>query len=100
MRRIARVVVPGLPHHVTQRGVRLIDIFDDDLDRELYLQLMREHAPAAGLTFLAWCLMTDHLDLVVVPEREGSLARGIGNAHKAYTRAKNSRSRACSTSGV
>ena len=85
------MVVPGLPHHVTQRGVRLIDIFDDDLDRELYLQLMREHAPAAGLTFLAWCLMTNHLHLVVVPEREESLARGIGNAHKAYTRAKNFR---------
>ena len=68
-----------------------MDIFDDDLDRELYLQLMRQHAERAGLTVLAWCLMTNHLHLIVVPEGEDSLSRGIGNAHKAYTRAKNFR---------
>ena len=81
--------MPGLPHHVTQRGVRSINIFDDDDDRRLYLELMCEHGERMGLRFLAWCLMSNHVHLIVVPEEENSLARGIGDAHKSYTRAKN-----------
>jgi putative transposase len=42
----------GLPHHVTQRGVRSADIFTDDLDRELYLMLMRQRAEPKGVRFL------------------------------------------------
>ncbi len=91
MHRASRLVVPGLPHHVTQRGVRSEDIFTDDLDRELYLMLMRQRAEPKGVRFLAWCLMTNHVHLIVVPEHEDSLARGIGEAHRRYTRAKNFR---------
>ena len=83
--------MPGLPHHVRQRGVRSIDIFGDDEDRELYLTLMREHGERTGLRFLAWCLMSNHVHLIVIPKEENSLARGIGEAHKAYTRAWNVR---------
>jgi putative transposase len=89
MPRIARVVAPGLPHHVTQRGVRSMDVFDDANDRELYVSLMRQHGEGTGLEFLAWCLMSNHVHLIVVPRTAESLARGVGNAHKAYTRAKN-----------
>jgi len=91
MSRIARLVVPGLPHHVVQRGVRSIDIFDDDSDRSLYLGLMREHGRRTGLRFLAWCLMTNHVHLIAIPSEEDSLARGIGEAHRLYTRGKNFR---------
>ncbi len=91
MPRIARVVVPGLPHHVTQRGVRSIDVFEHDGDRELYLELMCESAGRSGVTFLAWCLMTNHIHLLAVPEREGSLARCMADAHWRYTRARNFR---------
>ena len=91
MTRLARVVVPGLPHHVTQRGVRSINIFRDDADRELYLDLIGTSAERHGLTFLAWCLMSNHVHLIVVPEEEDSLARGIGEAHWRYTRARNFR---------
>ena len=52
--------MPGLPHHITQRGVRSTPIFDHDGDRELYLSLMREHAERQGVRFQAWCLMTNH----------------------------------------
>ncbi len=93
MPRIARIVVPGLPQHVTQRGVRSLDVFDDDGDYELYLHLMREHGERTGLTFLAWCLLSNHIHLIVVPKREDSLARGIGEAHRLYTRAKNFRAK-------
>jgi putative transposase len=91
MVRMARLVVPGLPHHVTQRGVRSIDVFDDDEDRQLYLALMKEQCERFGVRFLCWCLMSSHVHLVAIPQRDGALARGIGEAHRRYTRAKNSR---------
>ena len=88
---MARLVVPGLPHHVTQRGVRSIDVFDDDRDRKLYLDLIREQGGRFGVTFLSWCLMSNHVHFIAVPEREASLAHGFGEAHKRYSRAKNFR---------
>ncbi|SEA84812.1 REP element-mobilizing transposase RayT, partial [Desulfuromusa kysingii] len=89
MARFARLVIPTYPHHITQRGVRSMDIFADDQDRLTYLQVMAEHAELSGVTFLAWCLMTNHVHLIAVPENENSLARSIGEAHRRYTRMKN-----------
>jgi len=83
---MARVVVPGIPHHVTQRGVRRMDTFFDDGDYEVYLNLMREWCLSAGVEIWAYCLMPNHVHLVAVPESEESLARGIGEAHRRYTR--------------
>ncbi len=89
MARFARLVIPGLPHHVVQRGVRSMDIFANDYDRTLYLQLLSEEAERFGLVFNSWCLMTNHVHLVVVPENENSLARAIGESHRRYTVLKN-----------
>jgi len=89
MARFARLVVPGYPHHVTQRGVRSIDIFDHDDDRLAYLSFMREESQRFGVTFLAWCLMSNHVHLIAVPSRPDALARAIGEAHRRYTRMKN-----------
>ncbi len=84
MGRIARVVLPGCAHHVTQRGVRAMCIFRDDEDRQLYLRLLAEQGEAHRLRFLAWRLMTNHVHLVVVPATRESLARAIGEAHRRY----------------
>lgn len=89
MARFARLVVPNYPHHITQRGVRSMDIFSDDQDRSAYLQMMAEEAERSGVTFLSWCLMTNHVHLIAIPEKENSLARTIGKAHRRYTRMKN-----------
>ena len=89
MARISRLVIPGYPHHITQRGVRSMDVFTDDRDRLSYLQFLAEETEKAGVTILAWCLMTNHIHLIAVPERENALARGIGEAHRRYTRQKN-----------
>jgi putative transposase len=88
---MSRIVIPGLPHHVTQRGVRSIAIFRDDEDRELYLSLLCAQAKRWGLRFEGWCLMTNHVHLVVIPEKADALARGLGEAHRLYTRARNFR---------
>ena len=89
MPRLSRLVVPGYPHHITQRGVLSTDIFADNLDRLSYLQFMAEESDRFGVTFMGWCLMTNHVHLIAVPEREDSLARAIGEAHRRYTRMKN-----------
>lgn len=89
MARIARVVVPGHPHHVTQRGVRAMAVFAGDGDRRRYLALMAEQCARFRVEVLAWCLMSNHLHMVMVPKREEGLAAAVGEAHKRYTRAKN-----------
>jgi putative transposase len=89
MPRLSRLVVPGYPHHITQRGVRSINIFANDQDRLNYLHFMAEESDRFGVTFLGWCLMSNHVHLIAVPESEDSLARAIGEAHRRYTRMKN-----------
>ncbi|MCK4621532.1 MAG: transposase [Desulfuromonadales bacterium] len=89
MARLSRLVIPGYPHHVTQRGVRSINIFSSDEDRYAYLNFMAEESERFGLSFLAWCLMDNHVHLIVMPKEETSLVRAVGEAHRRYTRMKN-----------
>ena len=84
-----RIVIPGLPHHVVQRGARGVDIFHSAADRTLYLQLLARFGEQYGLSFWAWGLMTNHVHLVAVPANKDSLARGIGSAHRCYARCVN-----------
>ena len=86
MARLARVVLPGVVHHVTQRGVRSMDIFYHDKDRKEYLFLLNQQTQKVGLRFVAYCLMTNHVHLLVIPSKEDSLKLGIGEAHRLYTR--------------
>ncbi len=91
MARLARVVIPGLPHHITQRGVRRMDVFFSDDDRTEYLKHLAEQGKRFGVRYLAWCLMTNHVHLIAIPDEESSLAKGIGEAHRRYTRRINFR---------
>ena len=85
MPRAARIVVPGCPHHVTQRGNNRQDVFFVDEDRRVYLSLLREQAGRFGLQVEAYCLMTNHVHLVAVPGAEASLAQAVGRTHWLYT---------------
>ena len=69
MPRMPRVVVPGIPHHLTQRGNRREDVFFCDDDRQRYLQLLIEYSAKHGMVTLAYCLMKNHVHLVSVPDR-------------------------------
>ncbi len=84
MARMARVIAEGIPHHITHRGNRQADVFLRDADRATYLTFLRGYAPRAGLKIWAYCLMPNHVHIIAVPEREDSLARGIGLAHRRY----------------
>ena len=85
MARTARIVLPGVAHHVTQRGNKKQPVFFDDRDRRAYLCLLKEKTSEHGLRVLAYCLMTNHVHLVVVPAKEDSLAKAVGEAHLKYT---------------
>lgn len=91
MARIARVVAPGFPHHVTQRGNRRQQTFFTNDDYQSYLELMSEWCMKFGVETLAYCLMPNHIHLIVVPETTEGLKSAIGEAHRRYTRRINFR---------
>lgn len=84
MVRHARVVLPGVAHHVTQRGNDGQDVFFEDSDRRVYLGYLRESAGREGVELSAYCLMSNHVHLILTPEREDSLARALGRTHLMY----------------
>ena len=87
MPRVARLVLPGLPHHITQRGNYRQKVFYRDEDRLLYLNLLREFAVHYGVSILAYCLMPNHVHLIAVPHHERALARMLQRVHADYARA-------------
>lgn len=93
MARLARVVVPGYPHHVTQRGNRRQQTFFCEEDYTAYLELMAEWCKVRGVQIWAYCLMPNHVHLIAVPATEAGLRLAIGEAHRRYTRRVNFRQR-------
>ena len=91
MPRTARIVIPGIPHHVVQRGNRRQPVFFRDEDYELYKEFLAEWAYREGVQIWAYCLMTNHVHLIAVPKAADSLARAVGEAHRRYTAAINRR---------
>ncbi len=91
MARLARVVLPGYPHHITQRGNRRQDVFFNDSDYELYLELLVEWCAYEGIDIWAYCLMTNHVHLIVKPKKKSNLGKAIGEVHRRYTRMINLR---------
>jgi len=91
MARIARVVAPGLPHHITQRGNRRQATFFGADDYQAYRALMREWCEYWKVEVWAYCLMPNHVHLIAVPPSEDGLRRAMGEAHRRYTRRVNFR---------
>ena len=91
MPRIARVVVPGFPHHVTQRGSRRQRTFFNNGDYQAYLEFIADAKTAAECDIWAYCLMPNHVHFVIVPEHETSLVLLFKEAHRRYTRRINFR---------
>jgi putative transposase len=91
MARLARVVAPGIPHHVTQRGNRRQQVFFNDDDYVTYRALLAEGCRAAGVAVWAYCLMPDHVHLILTPSDRDGLRAALGEAHRRYTRHVNSR---------
>jgi len=91
MARLARVVVPDIPHHVTQRGNRRQQVFFSDDDYALYRALLGESCHAAGVAVWGYCLMPNHVHLILTPSDRDGLRAALGEAHRRYTRHANFR---------
>lgn len=91
MARIARVVVPGYPHHVTQRGNRRQTTFFNQKDYSFYRGLMARWCRHYQAEVWAYCLMPNHVHLVVVPSTEETLSRVVGETHRRYALKVNQR---------
>ena len=91
MARLPRVVIPGVPHHVTQRGNRRLCVFDDDDSRRLYLAFFERYRKKHGIDVWAYCLMPNHVHWIVVPRHAESLGRCFRDTHTAFAAAVNKR---------
>lgn len=95
MPRPARLVLPGIPHHVTARGARREPTFYSDDDYARYITLLRRGCGEAGTTVWAWCLMPNHVHLLLVPSRPDGLASALHRAHRRYALEINQRQGWC-----
>ncbi len=91
MARLSRVIVPGFPHHVTQRGNRRQQTFFCTEDYLAYLDLMGQWCTKHEVQIWCYCLMPNHVHLIAVPHSKDGLRRAIGEAHRRYTRRVNFR---------
>ena len=91
MARIARIVMPEYPHHVIQRGNRRQEVFFSDYDREYYLSLLETFTRKNNVEVVAYCLMSNHVHLILVPHDEEGLCQAVGEMHRRYTRMINFR---------
>jgi putative transposase len=91
MARFARVVAVDVAHHVTQRGNARQVILADDADRATYLELLRHYSQLHPLSVMGYCLMSNHVHLIVVPRAAESLAQALKQAHGRYASYWNAR---------
>ena len=91
MARLARVVMEGVAHHVTQRGNRRQQVFFGDDDYRAYRALLSEGCAAAGVAVWGYCLMPNHVHLILVPSSADGLRAALAEAHRRYTRRVNFR---------
>lgn len=84
MPRLARTVFAGVPHHVTQRGNRREDVFFSDEDRQAYLAWLKHYADTHGVDILAYCLMSNHIHLILVPASAEGLRQTLKPLHMRY----------------
>lgn len=91
MARLPRVIAVGHPHHVLQRGTRCQNVFFSDRDKEKYLEILSLQAELFELEIWAYCLMDNHVHLIVMPRKEDSLTSAISETHRLYTRMINFR---------
>ena len=91
MPRNQRCVMPGQAYHLTQRGTNRQRVFFKDSDRSTYLKLMAHNLEDAGVRVLAWCLMSNHVHFVAVPERDDSLSVLTRRVHGRFAQMMNAR---------
>jgi putative transposase len=86
MARLARLVIPDVPHHITQRGNRRQPVFFSDEDYGVYRDLVAAACAANRVSCIAWCLMPNHVHLILQPKDPDGLRAALADAHRRYSR--------------
>ncbi|MBA4747491.1 MAG: transposase [Sphingopyxis sp.] len=86
MPRMARLVIPDVPHHITQRGNRRQDVFFTPADYAAYVAMLKRACETNGVRCLAWCLMPNHVHLILTPPTAHSLQLAVSDLHRRYAR--------------
>jgi putative transposase len=81
MTRLARVIAVGVPHHITQRDNARRFILQDESDRKVYLDLLRQSTEFHGIAVVGYCLMSNHVHVIAVPEKGDVLVRTLKETH-------------------
>lgn len=89
MPRRSRIVIPGAPHHVTQRGNRRERVFHSPGDTAAYLDLLHKYSVDFGIEIVAYCLMPNHVHIVLVPKTAEALHRALKAVHGRYAQRVN-----------
>ncbi len=93
MARLSRIVIPDVPHHVTQRGNRRQALFTEPGDTALYRDLLAERCRFNRVSCWAYCLMPNHVHLILTPSTPDGLSRAVGEAHRRFVGFVNARAR-------
>jgi len=91
MSRKSRYIIPGAPHHITQRGNRKQQVFFDDSDREFYLYTLTSLAAMYEVVIFAYCLMLNHLHLGLIPKSSVLLSNFMNSVHSKFAARINKR---------
>lgn len=91
MPRQSRLVIPGVPHHVTQRGNRRLPVFFNEGDYRAYKELLARWCARTGTEIWAYCLMPNHVHLILTPSHSDGLRAALGETHRRYTSHVNER---------
>ena len=86
MARMPRIICPGFPHHVIQRGNNRSAIFFDDSDYHVYLNWLGEAMQKYGCRLHAYVLMTNHVHLLLTPESKSSIGHTLQSLGRRYVR--------------
>ena len=93
MSRLPRIIVPGVPHQVTQRGNRRQRVFLGDDDYNLYKDWLAKSCRQNSVEVWSYCLMPNHVHLILVPADDSGLSRAVGETHRRYSSYINARLR-------
>lgn len=97
MARLPRIIIPGQPQHVIQRGNNRQAIFFAEMDYLKYLDVLRCSAAAQKCHIHAYVLMTNHVHLLLTPDREDSLSLMMQAVGRQYVRYMNKQYRRSGT---
>lgn len=95
MSRMARAVLVGVAHHLTQRWSDRKQVFMHEADYEVYLDLVRSNAKIYETELLGYCLIPSHVHCVVAPKQKESLSRTFGESHECYAAYANTKLSRC-----